>query len=455
MFSFDSVVVKIASIFLAFIFVRKQLSFQDVRQAPLFYALMPLLEILKFFFLNSNFSQGHLISFMVGICYWSMCLLAFMIIRKRVTIDNIDTIDYTLTAFFVINVIVSFGDLIFVMYQSGSINPYNLYDEAYGSSTGDFIKGVMRGPSFLNMCVCSFFAIYFLFKERYLYSFLGVVIAILTSSNFANFIFLPILLTLLFVLKGKKARVTILLQLLAFVVFYIFMSKGNRDYIFSTFSPKKDVTTDVAANIIKASPITNDTANKKNLDITSKAEILLNSANMGIIPFEYTYGKKVAFEETYHYLLSSPTRFLFGAGMGNFSSQLACRTADLPMKKSRLFQMLPIYVSQDFYDNHYRIFYQLYRLPPAYHSIKHTPNSFWNQIFGEYGTVGFLLFVVFYVWYFLRKGRKMTYAWGMVFLIGGFLFVDYLFEYLSVVVFFELFFLIDIKRAEKQIDEAR
>ena len=37
----------------------------------------------------------------------------------------------------------------------------------------------------------------------------------------------------------------------------------------------------------------------------------------------------------------------------------------------------------------------------------------------------------------------------MLFLLGGYLMFDYLFEYLSVVVFFELFFLVDIKQHQE------
>ena len=161
------------------------------------------------------------------------------------------------------------------------------------------------------------------------------------------------------------------------------------------------------------------------------------------------YGKTNAVFQTYNYILHSPKNFIFGAGIGEYSSQLAVRTSDLPdtvIKKSRIFKIVPTYVAPAFKENNYQIFSYVYSLPPIYHSIKDLPISFINQLLGEYGIIGFVLFLVFYLYYFIKNYKDGKYLIPMIVLISYFLLFDYLFEYLSVIVFFELFFLINKKK---------
>ncbi len=161
---------------------------------------------------------------------------------------------------------------------------------------------------------------------------------------------------------------------------------------------------------------------------------------------KYKYGKLVSFSQTYNYLTQSVKNFLFGAGIGEFSSQLAVRTSDLPVpQKSRIFDRLPGYVAPAFYENHYSVFYSIYILPTGYHSIRHLPNSVVNQVFGEYGVIGAILFFVFYVFFFLKRYKLLTYVLPMALIFGYSLLFDYMFEYLSVAVFFELFYLLNLK----------
>jgi hypothetical protein len=160
------------------------------------------------------------------------------------------------------------------------------------------------------------------------------------------------------------------------------------------------------------------------------------------------YGKLQAFKETKHYLLSSPKTFTFGSGIGGFSSFLATRMSGVDGEEaSRLFHYLPTYASPEFSQNHYLIYKTVYGLPKAFHSVKHFPNSFLNQLAGEYGLAGILLFLFTYVLFFIRHYRRLSYGKYLLFLLGGFLFFDYLFEYLSVVTVFELLMLCDIKQA--------
>lgn len=418
LFTMDKAILKPAVLVIALFILRKHLSLKELKQAPLFYILIPAIEIIKLLVFNKDFSQGHIVSFFVGECYWLMCLLAFVVISIRVKLTSLDKLNSTLAAFFIVNVIWSLGNLGMVMLHAHTWNPYGSSSLVYGNSTGDYIKGILMGPCYINMFVNSFFAIYFLYRKKYVFTFLAVLIACLTTSNFANIIFIPVLLVLVFAMKSRKARWIIVAQLAFFAIFYVFASYDNLVYMLSSLRAKEDFA---------------------QVPLTATGQKLLRPN-----------GKAVSVEETYSYLLSSPEHFAFGAGMGNFSSQLAVRTSDLNIKNSsRLFSLLPRHIAPDFYNNHYQIFSLVYSLPPAYHSIRHLPSSFLNQIFGEYGFVGFLIFILFYVVYIFRRHRQISYSFVMLFLLGGYLMFDYLFEYLSVVVFFELFFLVDIKQHQE------
>jgi len=425
LFTIDKVAAKPIMIVFGLVCMWKYLSGRDIKGAPLFYVFIPLWGAVNFLLINTDFTKPHFIAFAIGFSYWLMSLFAFVIIRKRIELKDPETLKRTLDTYFIINLLWSLGNLIYAMALSSSVNPYALSGEAFGSSTGDFIKGLFMGPSYINMFVNAFFAIYYLYRGKYKMAIAATIIAALTSSNFANFIFVSTLIFLLVYLQQRRSRLTVLAQLSVFVIFYLIISNSNLKYVTDTLrGTKGDVSETRALNNIK-----------------------LPFANQYPNAWYNKYGKAISFIQTYDYLKSSPVHFIFGAGIGEFSSQLAVRTSDLKViKKSKLFELLPVYVAPSFFENHYQVFNTIYQLPPAYHSIRHFPSSFANQVLGEYGFVGLVLFFVFYLFYFLRRYKQLTFTLPMLAMLCCFLMFDYLFEYLSVVVFFELFFLIDLKQ---------
>jgi hypothetical protein len=430
LFTIDKVVAKPVFIIFGLVVMWKYLSAREFKHAPLFYPFIALWGIVNFLFINTDFTSAHFISFSIGVAYWLMSFIAFIIIKKRIELNSVETTRRTIDAYFIINAIWSFGNLIYVMLISHSMNPFMLTDEAFGNSTGDYIKGILMGPSYINMFVNAFFAIYYLFNGKYKMVLVATIIAGLTSSNFANLIFITVLIASFIFLKQKKARLLILAQLAFFIIFYLIISNSNLHYVSHALKGnKEDVSETKALNSIK-----------------------LPFANQYPNAWYNRFGKAISFIQTYDYLKSSPQHFIFGAGIGEFSSQLALRTSDIKViKKSGVFERIPTYVAPSFFENHYQIFNIIYQMPPGYHSIRHFPNSFVNQLLGEYGFVGLLLFLVFYLFYFLRHLKRLSYTIPILVMLCCFMVFDYLFEYLSVVVFFEMFFLIDLKQRAANI----
>jgi hypothetical protein len=162
-------------------------------------------------------------------------------------------------------------------------------------------------------------------------------------------------------------------------------------------------------------------------------------------------GKILSWKQTLAYATSDPLHALAGAGIGNFSSLLALHMAHVYGKRhSRFYERMPQYVHPAYRANHYQIMKDVYDLPEGYHSARHMPHSFPNQLVGEYGLLGVLFFAFGYVWYFLKRGGSRGFFLIVMILTGGYLWFDYLFEYLSVMVFFELFFW--LHRAERKVN---
>lgn len=431
-FGLDSVVAKPVAIVLALFFLARNIKQFRFKDAPWFYLLLPAMECLRLLFFNRDFSAGHLWSFGIGTSYWLMAYFAFLIVRFRVQSHKLITITRSLEAWFFINLAVSLYQLFAVMYHAQSLNPYGLSDLAYGNSTGDFIKGVVRAPCYINMFINSFFAVWFLFRKAWRNALLATLVCCLTTTNFANIIFLPILIVLLFVLKEKKARFTLFGAVGIFVLFSILFSSGNVTYL-------KDSMGNVSVSKMTISAADADTSNKSFKADSARKE----SARITALyePIAKPNGKMLSWKETWAFANSSIGHALFGAGMGNFSSLLAIRTAHLyAHEHSRFYEHVPQYIHPAFRANHYKIMAAVYSLPDGYHSARHMPHSFPNKILGEYGIVGVLIFVFGYVWYFIKRGAAKGFFLFIMLLTGGYLWFDYLFEYLSVMVFFEAFF---------------
>jgi len=465
-FTIDKIVLKFAGIALLFLLHPDFKFRRNIGRIPLFYMLLLMLEVVKFLLMNRDFSNGHTVTFLVGSLFWIISFLALHSFRSIAAEIGEARMFNTLRAFFLINAGISFLNILMAMIRSGSLNPYLMADTNFGNSTGDLIKGLFLGPSYINMMINSFFIFYFLYKDKTLMAFVAMIVALLTTTNFANLILIPVLIACFFFNKQRKVRFSIAAFCLLFVIFYAFASPNNfrylRDSLFATKKQQQELIAyekkamieeikDSLESKMKAKPASpgNDlTYSSARVNDMLKADhSVIADSQVALIG---KFGKVQSFKETGRYLLTSPGAFTFGAGMGCFSSFLALRMSGVNKEEgSRLFTYLPPYISPEFRKNHYQLFKTIYSLPREFHSAKHFPNSFVNQLFGEYGLAGALLFLFTYVLFFAKHFRRLTYGKYLLFLLGGFLLFDYLFEYLSVVSVFELLMLCDLRNVKE------
>jgi hypothetical protein len=162
-------------------------------------------------------------------------------------------------------------------------------------------------------------------------------------------------------------------------------------------------------------------------------------------------GVIISYSQTKDLLLSDWKTFLIGAGTNDFSSRLAFINSKMA-SDSRIFETIPKYESDLFKENHKAIFRYLQYAGEETHSVIHLPFSGYNQITGEYGVIGFILFIIFYLGAFGHRWKRLSYGTLLLILIIPLFAFDYWFERMSVMVFFEFLMLLDLKFGQEKIE---
>jgi hypothetical protein len=154
-------------------------------------------------------------------------------------------------------------------------------------------------------------------------------------------------------------------------------------------------------------------------------------------------GKVISGEQTLQYFARHPFKLLLGAGIGNFSSKLAFRASGLGFAGG--YPKKYVYLSPDFLSNHLDVYLNFFSKKTDYHSLSNNPDSVYDQLLAEYGLLGLTALLVWYLGYFLKHYKVLTYGLPMLLIVLAMFFIEYWFEQLSILVFFELLLLLNIK----------
>jgi hypothetical protein len=167
------------------------------------------------------------------------------------------------------------------------------------------------------------------------------------------------------------------------------------------------------------------------------------------IPTPPLPGKAIGLIQTGKFMALHPGKILVGDGMGNFSSKLAFRATGLGIAGG--YPHKYIYINQAFMLDHLDLYLNFFSKNTGYHSLTNSPFSVYDQLWAEYGLLGLLVFAVYYLWFFARHYKKLTYGLPILLLIMAVLLVDYWFEQLSILIFFELLLFLNIKETTPNI----
>lgn len=354
-----------------------------------FYVLIIIYTILtSSVLLFVNLSIQYLVMILLGLVTWVLCLTNNLIINFSFKKKSLKKLYTTIDVLFDFNILVSVAQYVIMMVEYKTVNPFT---SQLGTSAGDSIKGIFANSS-VNMIICSFAFIFYYSNKKTVKAIFSIVVMFLTTYMSGILIFFSIFSAFIFFGSKLAFYKKALILFAAFLIgtsFY-FISKENIDY----------------------------------------AIMIGNTVLEDVPPRKIT-----SFEQTFQNAGSSISTLIFGSGMGNFSSRLAFIAGG---EYVSWYPASLVRRSDIFYNNHFQLWnYEVLSVPFS-DGTANQPFSVFNQFIGEYGIIGTLLFLLFYVGSFFFNSLKSKYSRLLLFLLLGFMFLDYWFEYFSVIVFFEL-----------------
>jgi hypothetical protein len=458
--SSNKVYLKVVALILIFA-LRPKFDFLFSKKIPLFYPLLVILTTFQFLFLGHDFSANHLMAFMIGIFYWIMCYAYMYQTYMFININSIARINNTIATLLCLNFVLCVFNYFQVCVNADSLFPFLQYGGDYGASTGDYITGLFGQPSYINSMVCAFFAIYYLHTKNTGLFFLSTLCLILPFANIITLIFLALIILYGVFSRDSVQRILVLTNVILCLIIYACVSPDNYNYLKKTIGlsvlDEREIMPSVLVGETKNAAARTASRQSKYVNDSSAADqkifmtdrLFLFNRNYDeyttYYPIDFTKspGKKIAVLQTISFLKHNPIEAVFGAGVGNFSSRLAFQLSG--RDSSRLFSKLPKYCSGYYFKNSLLIYDIMISLPMEYRSIKHFPNNFLSQLLGEYGLLGLILFIGFYVVFFYKKTGNRLFFLTLLACTTSFLLLDNLYEYFNVMVVFELLLFLNIK----------
>ncbi len=230
---------------------RFQFRFRHSR-IPLFYLIMIGIAIINRL-LNGRFDNlNENLAFALGLTFWTLSLLAFHQLKLFVDNTSVKKIQKTIIAFFVLNVAVSFINLIVIIWETGSLNPYRYQGmfQKYFIGTGDNIYGISFDVSTTNAILNAFGVIYFIDKKNMTMTLLCMATLLLTGSNFTNILITGVLLFMFLFNSNREQKSLMLMCMFFFIVFISRVSPENNNYAIKYFNNSAQVKEEQQLNAI-------------------------------------------------------------------------------------------------------------------------------------------------------------------------------------------------------------
>src|SRR5215211_6482031 len=134
---------------------------KNINKAIIFYFYILTAIIISFLTVGWLHEVNYFFSLFFSFVIWFFCLFLFNYNNQKIKESTLQSIQNVLEIIFWVNALFSFGQLIFLMIEQKSINPFG---GTHKASTGDFIYGIFSNSS-VNMIVSTFFFFYY-YNER-------------------------------------------------------------------------------------------------------------------------------------------------------------------------------------------------------------------------------------------------------------------------------------------------
>jgi hypothetical protein len=475
---------------------------------PLFYPIAIAIAIINWI-ISRNFSLNYDLVLLTGTGFWALCILAMHQVKLSVEGHDPETINRTIILFFVLNAAVSFFNFAAIIVETGHVNPYTYQGQyqKYFIGTGDYIRGITFDTSTTNAVLNAFGTIYFLSKRNVPMLLICMAVMLFTGSNCIDLMVLSVLAVIFLVKSTREQKSLIVMCCMFAIVFMSQVSPQNYTYIHETIknnlfpqpihtvqpakplpyitlrpdsmltpTEQKEKSAQGALDSIYVATHPKPALHKEYPVTLETGRIILPGTNLNLRQYQHiaettayqkhllgfinshkaelpvsrdsaiighTPGKVVEIKQTLRFFKQHPFKLLTGDGIGNFSSKLAFRAAGIGYAGG--YPKKLAYISPDFFSNHLDIYLNFFSKNKENHSLINDPGSVYDQLLAEYGLIGLAGFMIWYLWYFMKHYKKLTYGIPLTVLLLGAFFLAYWFEQLSILLFFELLLLLNIK----------
>jgi hypothetical protein len=475
---------------------------------PLFYLIAMGIAVFNWLWHKQYPDFNYDLVFVAGIGFWIFCILAIHQLKLSVESSKPHILANTIVAFFIINAIVSFLNILGIIIETGTLNPYQFqgFFQKYFIGTGDYIKGICFDTSTTNAIINVFGVVFFLFRRQIAMTMICMVVLLLTGSNFTNLI-IVIVLAYIFIFQSnriQKSAITICLFLV--ILFLARVSPQNYQYLVGTLKKtlnKKDVVAsvpsgktlafasgqkaaDLQAKELQIATDYIDSVNNRQPQEVSSEELINNRTikTRPAIPRPDINSREYQSSSDTTVYQRGLLAFAENQSLDSAFGRIARNSQGLPGKIIAVGQTIhflnlhrgkiftgdgmgnfssklafrvtalnmdggyPVkrrYISPEFKENHLALYLYYFIRRSDFHSIINTPDSVYDQLLSEYGVIGVLSFLVFYFGYFGRHMVRSSYSLPLLIILAGVFLLGYWFEQLSVVVIFELLVLFEMK----------
>ena len=392
--------IKLAAISVLLILTPYKLFPKKTKPIVFFYLFILTIIMLSFLTLGWLNELTYFFSLLFSLVLWFFCYFLFVFNDQYINSHSLQSVKKSIDILFWLNTIMSFAQLVMLMIEQKTLNPFG---GSYKGATGDFIYGLFSNSS-INMIMSTFFFFFYIYQKKQWKAFFAVTTAILTT--YMGGLVLAILAFIIILIFNPAIKIKYKLYGLIFLVaaYFSFRIISPENVTYSEYFIKKTFT--------------------------------INPPR-----------KLISFGQTINYSTSSIPRFLVGSGPGNFSSRTAFVFGG---EYVSWFPQKIVYRSDAFEKNHFKLWNNEILSKPYQDGTANQPFAVYNQLLGEYGFIGLMIFFIFYIGYYFKRYYRLTFGkYLLVFLLLIFL-MDYWFEYLSVVVLFEILMLVQLKELKNE-----
>lgn len=228
-------VVKVAAVIIISIINWKMISIKGFfRQRYLFFYFgMICIGLINLLLQYKSINTTYLFTVALGVSFWMMSAVIAYHLYKIIQKEEVARIHNTVCVFFVLHVAVIFLNLLQIIIETGSINPYTYkgLNAKYYVSTGDFVTGITFDAPVTTAFICAFGLLYFLYRRQFLLSLACMAALIIMASNFANLILAGVFVFAFIFNSSRIQKSFLLIYTVMLIVFMAKISPQNNEHV--------------------------------------------------------------------------------------------------------------------------------------------------------------------------------------------------------------------------------